>query len=256
MSSIAGVNRTDSIDQIAGKHSIPVYDVRRPLGSEFAATLREFDPDLIVASCFPWRIPKRVRAQAYLGGINLHPSLLPRFRGPDPFFWTYYFGERRTGVTVHQLSDTLDAGTILAQNTLEIPDELAGDALEALAASNGADLLIEAINGFHAERPTPKPQDETLASYQSWPTDAELIIDRTWPTQRALNFVAGVIPLGYTPRIATARGTFVIRSAKRPHEVDESAEGYWSDDATVCVAFSDGELEFTLENIPNDHDRN
>jgi len=242
-----GTSPTASIEQIAGKHAIPVYDVRRPLKTEFAATLREFTPDLLVSSCFPWRIPTFARDEARLGGINLHPSLLPRFRGPDPLFWTYYYDEQRTGVTIHRLNDTFDAGTILAQTAFDLPDEIAGDELEALSATYGAELLVDVIAHLNSGKLNPEPQDEKRASYQSWPTDAHLIIDRNWPMQRVLNFVAGVIPLGYAPRVATSNGTFVVGSARRARTTYESDAECWSDESTVCIAFSDGRVEFTLE---------
>jgi methionyl-tRNA formyltransferase len=242
-----GSMATESIEQIARNHAIPVYDVRRPLGIEFAATLRELAPDLMVASCFPWRIPALIRDEARVGGLNLHPSLLPRFRGPDPLFWTYYFGEQRTGATVHWLSDAFDAGEILAQSTFDLPNELPGDRLEAIAARIGADLLINVIAQLDSRKSDPRPQDETLASYQSWPANTDLLIDRNWSVQRALNFVAGVIPLGYSPRVATLRGTYVISSARRAGISCESASDSWRNETTACVTVADGAVEFTLE---------
>jgi methionyl-tRNA formyltransferase len=217
------------------------------LRDEFALTVREFAPDLIVAACFPWRLPSVIRDEARLGGINLHPSLLPHFRGPDPLFWVYYFGEPRSGATVHQMSDDFDAGAILGQKAFDVADGLPGDRLEALAASYGADLLVDVIAQLGAGKSDPQPQDATLASNQSWPSHSHLIIRRDWSVRHTLNFVTGVIPLGYAPQVETSRGTLVIQRARQvaagPEPLDES----WSDAQTVRIAVADGAIEFMVE---------
>ena len=122
----------DTIDRIATRNSIALYSARRPLAGELESVLRAIDPDLIVVSCFPWRLPGQVRRLATCGAINLHPSLLPRFRGPDPLFWAFQTGTKDWGVTVHRMDDAFDAGPILGQRRFDIPDGIAGDNLEAL----------------------------------------------------------------------------------------------------------------------------
>ena len=238
-------NMTDSVERIAGEHGIPLYDVRRPLSSELRVVLHEQRPDLLVAACFPWRIPRPIRETARLGGINLHPSRLPRFRGPDPLFWAYRTGEREWGVTVHQLCDFFDAGAILGQTGFAITDEMPGDQLERHAAQLGAELLLNVIARVNMDALPGSVQNESIASYQTWPNAGELLIDRDWNTQRVINFVVGVRPLGYEPAINTSRGSHLIRSTRRANDHALFGET-WLDDRTVRLPFVDGTVEFTL----------
>jgi methionyl-tRNA formyltransferase len=245
-SSISIGGTSSSVERLAGEHGIPQYDIRRPLGDELRSILRQHQPDLLVASCFPWRIPASIREVALLGGINLHPSLLPRFRGPDPLFWAYRTGESKWGVTVHQLSDSFDAGAILGQTGFVISDEMPGDQLERHAARLGGDLLLNVIANGRSQALRGSPQDQSDASYQTWPSPVELLVDRTWSVQRVINFIIGVRPLGYEPTIDTSRGLRVVHSARRANQETLFGET-WIDEHTVCLSFADGVIEFAVE---------
>lgn len=239
-----------SVERIAGEHGVPQYDIRRPLGGELRSILRQHQPDLLVAACFPWRIPASIREVASLGGINLHPSLLPRFRGPDPLFWAYRTGEREWGVSVHQLCDSLDTGPILGQTGFVIPNGMPGDQLERHAAQLGGDLLLDVITHARSQARQGSVQDESEASYQTWPSADELLIDRGWSAQRVINFVVGVRPLGYEPEINTTHGVRVIRSARCTNKVAPFAET-WLDERKVCLPVADGMIEFTVASAPD-----
>jgi hypothetical protein len=91
-----------------------------------------------------------------------------------------------------------------------------------------------------------RPQDQSEASYQTWPSAAELLVDRAWSTQRAINFIIGVRPLGYEPTIDTSRGLRGVRSA-RPANQETLLGETWIDEHTVCLPFADGIVEFTVE---------
>jgi methionyl-tRNA formyltransferase len=234
-----------SVERVAGERSIPVYDVRRPLGRELEAVVRQHEPDLLVAVCFPWRIPQPIRATARLGSVNLHPSPLPRFRGPDPLFWAYRHGETAWGVTVHQICDSFDSGSIVAQSLFAIPDELPGDQLDRHTAERGAELLARVAAQAQDGTLHGSAQNDAEATYQTWPTAEELLIDPTWGVQRVINFVVGVRPLGYEPALNTTRGLRFVRSARRT-EQDMNFSESWLDEQTVRLRFSDGVVEFTL----------
>src|ERR687896_463080 len=89
----------------------------------WAAMLAPLHPDLIVSGGFPWRIPADVLALPRLGAINLHPALLPRYRGPAAVEWALRNGDAEMGFTVHRLSPDFDTGPILAQARIPIADE-------------------------------------------------------------------------------------------------------------------------------------
>ena len=240
--SISLSNASNTVERIAGEHDVPVYDLRQPLGDELCEVLTKGRVDLIVAACFPWLIPTPILEATRLGGINLHPSLLPAFRGPDPLFWAYRCGTREWGVTVHQLSHDFDTGAILAQTSLEIEDEVPGDALERRAAEIGGELLIDVIKRAQSDNLHGQPQEESAATYQTWPSPDQIQIDSSWNVQHAVNFVLGIRSLGYEPAIATAGGPRMIHSL-RIVEPGLSAGETWHDEHTVSVTLADGTVE-------------
>src|SRR5579863_6805152 len=91
----------DTIIHFAWSHSIPVWDVYRLSDAFTYSTLAAYDADVICVACFSQRIPSSILSLPRLGGINVHPSLLPKNRGPVPLFWTFHNGDDTAGVTIH-----------------------------------------------------------------------------------------------------------------------------------------------------------
>lgn len=233
-----GVARPD-IDRLTSQARIPLFvvsDLRHP---ETLTTLGALAPDLLVVSCFAHRLPAELLALASGGGLNLHPSLLPRHRGPDPLFWAYRKGERETGVTVHRITARLDAGEIVAQEPIAIPLGLPGDTLERTCAEVGGQLLADAVRHYQSGELVVRPQDETAATYETWPTAADLAISPDWTVELAYHFVRGVIPLGYEPIVEVDGTRFTVRAA--PH-----APGTGPGRQTTRLRLSDGVLHVVL----------
>src|SRR5690606_35871892 len=137
-----------SIDSLAHAARLPLFAVRTLNDEATIAMLGELRPDLIVVACFPKLLPGRLLARARHGGINLHPSLLPALRGPDPLFWTFRQALSETGVTLHELTDQFDAGPIVARARRDVPDGIRAPDLEHDLAVKGADLLLEVITSL------------------------------------------------------------------------------------------------------------
>jgi methionyl-tRNA formyltransferase len=117
---------------------------------EAVAALHALRPDLLVVAAYGQILSKEVLATASHGGINIHASLLPKYRGAAPVAWAIYHGEKQTGVTIIRMSVTLDAGDMLAQEAVDIgPDETAGE-LEARLAGLGARLAVRVIEEIAA----------------------------------------------------------------------------------------------------------
>jgi methionyl-tRNA formyltransferase len=130
---------------IAQEHGVPVLQPKSINTSEGVAALRELQPDLLVVAAYGQILSRDVLAVPPHGGINVHASLLPKYRGAAPIAWAIYHGETRTGVTIIKMSVSLDAGDMLAQEALDIGhDETAGD-VEARLAPLGARLALEVI---------------------------------------------------------------------------------------------------------------
>src|SRR5439155_2172234 len=105
-------------------------------------------PDLLVVAAYGQILSKDVLEAAPRGGINVHASLLPKYRGAAPVAWAIYHGEARTGVTIIRMTTGLDAGDMLAQEAIDIPpDETAGE-VEARLAPLGARLALEVVERF------------------------------------------------------------------------------------------------------------
>lgn len=184
---------SSSILQMAWEHHIPVWAVRKPAAAETLAQLSTYQPDIICVACFSKRIPSSLLALAHLGCLNVHPSLLPDNRGPLPLFWTFRFGHEMTGVTIHMMTDKLDSGPILAQETLLVPDGIRYAELEMRCADLGGQLLARTVLDFYHKRTVPVPQDEALSSYHVYPTDDDYVVQaHEWSAHHLYTFIRGV----------------------------------------------------------------
>jgi methionyl-tRNA formyltransferase len=153
-----------NIVHVAWEHAIPVWEVADLSAPDILALV----PDVIAVACFDRLLPRRLWSRAALA-VNVHPSLLPRNRGPAPLFWTLRLREPITGVTVHLLDDRADAGPIAAQRELPVPDGADPDQLEHDLAVAGGVLLVEVLREFASGTLQPRPQDETQATSYPWP---------------------------------------------------------------------------------------
>ncbi len=133
----------------------------------FQEELKSLAPDLSVICAYGKYIPREILAIPPLGFINLHPSLLPRWRGADPVRWAILSGDEKTGVTIHYASEKMDAGDIILQREFPVlPTDTYGTLGERLFRE-GTSLLLEAI-GLIKEGKAPRhPQDEEKATYAS-----------------------------------------------------------------------------------------
>jgi methionyl-tRNA formyltransferase len=134
--------------------------------------VRERSPDLLVSWFWTKKIPARMRTAAVHGAIGVHPSLLPRHRGPDPTFWAIDRGDDETGVTAHVLEDEYDTGAILAQRRLRIDPSWNAWTLAKKLDRPSLALLREVVRDYGSFRP--QPQDDALATPAPAPSDDDL----------------------------------------------------------------------------------
>ncbi|MFO7679537.1 MAG: formyltransferase family protein, partial [Chloroflexota bacterium] len=126
-----------NIVHLAWQRGIPVYEVSRLAAPETRQTLAELRPDVACVACFNKRIPAALLALPRHGFLNVHPSLLPHFRGPAPLFWTFRAGVQETGITIHFMDEGLDSGDIALQAPLTLPDGVSGPEADVLSGSLG-----------------------------------------------------------------------------------------------------------------------
>ncbi|MBE7553360.1 MAG: hypothetical protein HS126_19995 [Anaerolineales bacterium] len=176
-----------NIVHAAWERNVPVWEVG-PLSNPSA--LAELQPDLIVVACFPSIFPASVLQLPRYGCLNLHPSLLPAYRGPAPLFWMARQGERQAGVTLHFMDEGADSGDIVAQTAFPWPEGISGPELEQRCAAAGGQLLLAAVKQLAQTGQLPRrPQPKEGSSYFSWPGHEDLLIPTTWEARRAFNFL-------------------------------------------------------------------
>lgn len=168
-----------NIIQRAESLHIPIWEVARLADPATLEVLRACHPDFICVACFSLYIPKVVLDLPRYGCLNVHPSLLPTNRGPDPLFWTFREGKHRTGVTVHMMDEGMDTGDIVAQTIIDVPDGIRYAQLEERCAEQGGNLLAQAVWDIYRGHATPFPQDETKSSYHPFPSAYDVIVNPT-----------------------------------------------------------------------------
>jgi methionyl-tRNA formyltransferase len=157
--------------------------------------MRDLKPDLLVSWFWTTRLPMNVIRAARLGGIGVHPSLLPRHRGPDPTFWAIASGDTETGVTVHRLAEEYDTGDIIATERLAIdPTWNAWQLAKALDRPSLRQLRKTVARFASGERVIASPQDPALATEAPFPDDEACALRFSWPTERVLRHVRALAP--------------------------------------------------------------
>lgn len=149
---------------IAEAHNVPVFQPESINTPESVAALRSLSPDLIAVAAYGQILKPDVFTAAPHGSINVHASLLPKYKGAAPINWAIYHGETRTGVTIFRIGKGVDTGEMFAQETIAIgPEETAGD-VEARLAPLGAKLLLQVVEQIAAGTARATPQDATRAT--------------------------------------------------------------------------------------------
>ncbi len=153
------------VKQAALHHGLPLLQPDRPRGDVFLAALRHWQPEIGVVVAYGHILKPDVLSLPSRGMINVHASLLPRFRGAAPINWAIKEGDPVTGISIMAMAPGMDTGPLLHQRAMPIaPDETAGRLTEKLAAL-GAETLIEALALLRLGRVVPVPQDESRATY-------------------------------------------------------------------------------------------
>jgi methionyl-tRNA formyltransferase len=182
------------VKEAAGRLGLPVYQperVRRPEAVEY---LRALGADAMVVVGYGQIIPQTVIDLAPLGIINVHASLLPKYRGAGPIQWAIARGETRTGVTTMRIDAGLDTGDMLLKAETEIgPEENAIELGERLAVL-GADLLVKTLEGLERGTIAPQKQDAAEATYAPLLKKEDGLIDWSQPAQAIHDRVRGLRP--------------------------------------------------------------
>ena len=176
------------------------------------------DADLFCVATFAQILDSRVLSLPRLGVLTVHPSLLPRHRGPDPLFWTYFDNDQETGVTVHWMTEQVDAGDIVLQARVPVPRGISGVTLYLELAEAGAHLLSQAVDEITNGTARRAPQDARSATTDPSPWKMTWQIPyETWDAERLWHFLRGVVHLELPPfrGLQTVDGFEVAKHAEK-----------------------------------------
>lgn len=172
----------------------PVLQPQTVRTDAFCDALSDLTPDLLVVVAYGHVLPQRILDIPKLGAVNIHASLLPKFRGPAPIQWAVIHREKETGVTLMLLDRGLDTGDMLTTASLPIlPDDTSGTLHDRLARL-GADLLIETLDHFEIHCKNAIPQNHALASYAPLLKKEDGHLDWRQPADALEARIRGVTP--------------------------------------------------------------
>lgn len=182
------------VKQLAEEHGLPVYQPEKLAQSDDLQTLIDMDADLIVTAAFGQLLPKALLDAPQYGAINVHASLLPKYRGGAPIHQAIIDGQKETGVTIMYMAEKLDAGDIIAQQAIAIEstDDVGSmhDKLSFLGANLLQQTLPDIINGTQDAT----PQDESEASFASNISREDERLDWSRSAEAIHNHIRGLSP--------------------------------------------------------------
>lgn len=187
--------KASPVKETALKYGIPVFQPHSVKGDEAFQTLSELAPDLIVVAAFGQIIPKRILDLPKYGCINVHASLLPKYRGAAPIQWAVIDGEEKSGVTIMQMNEGLDTGDMIARKEVPIGDDETGGSLFEKLAAAGADLLVRTIPEIEKGNIRPEPQPaESPTPYARMIQKSDGRIDWTRDAEAIERLIRGLNP--------------------------------------------------------------
>jgi methionyl-tRNA formyltransferase len=174
--------------------NVPVHQPEKIRSPEAQDLLKQLTPDCIVIIAYGQIIPARLLDIPKLGWINLHASLLPKYRGAAPINWAIANGETETGVTTMCIDAGMDTGNILLQEQIDIAPEETAPELAASMAEAGAPLMLDTLRGLAQGKLAPRPQNNGEASYAPLLKKEDGHIDWNRPAQEIYNRMRGFAP--------------------------------------------------------------
>lgn len=238
---------------LALKHNIPVFQPEKIRDESFINTMRNFSPDIIVVVAYGKILPKAVLDIPPKGCINVHASLLPKYRGAAPINRAIINGEKETGVTTMLMDEGMDTGDMLLVEKVKIKDDDTASSLHDKLKEIGAALLIKTIKAVESDTINPVKQDDRGATYAPMLKKEDGRIDWTLKAEEIVNLIRGLNPWpgaytrweGKQIKIFKGVGRQAPDAKGEPGKIiDVSQEG-------ICVAAGKGDLIITELQMEN-----
>ena len=229
------------VKEFALTQNLPVFQPKTMRDAETLEQLKGCNPDLIVVVAYGKLLPKEVLDLPRLGCINVHASLLPKYRGAGPVQWSIINGEEETGVTTMYMAEALDTGDMLESASLKIGENETADELMERLSHLGAELLISTVKKAEEGTMKPVPQDEALSTYVSMLDKEMARLDFNKPAREVHNLIRGLSswPCAYT--FYQGKRLKVYHSKLSPMS---GQPGELLDAKRFIVACRDGAVEF------------
>ena len=186
------------VKEFALKMGYPVYQPEKIKTSEFVELLRDLAPDIIVVAAFGQFLSQEILDLPKYGCINVHASLLPKYRGAAPIQYAIIKGETESGVTIMQMDKGMDTGAMLSKVVVPIEENTTMGQLHDQLMVAGAQLLLETMDAITAGTAVAEPQNNDLATYATLLSRTMEIIDWSKPAQEIHNLIRGFNPVPST----------------------------------------------------------
>ena len=197
---------------VAQQNGIPVFQYDKIKSPQGVEALKSLAPDIVVTAAFGQILSKEILDIPRLGCINVHASLLPKYRGAAPIQWAIINGETETGVTIMYMDVGLDTGDIISAQSIEITDDMTGGMLYDALAHIGADLLVTTVNDIENGTASRTKQDEEQSTYFPMLNKQLGLIDWTKSAHDIRNLVRALVP-GMSAYTHIGEDTYKIREA-------------------------------------------
>lgn len=233
-----------AVKQFALEHQLPIAQPEKLKSPEFFAQIQAWQPDIQIVVAFRM-LPESIWSFPPMGTLNVHGSLLPKYRGAAPINWAIINGEKETGVTTFKLQHAIDTGDILLQERIPISPDMTAGALHDIMMEIGAQTLVRTLNGLIADTIQSKPQEDALLSAHApkiFTKDCEI----NWhqPVVKVHNLIRGLAP--FPGAITKVDGKIVkLFSTSILHENPKKPIGSFVTDGKTYARFacSDGYIQ-------------
>lgn len=232
---------------LALSHNTPVYQPEslKKNGEEYIKIIEDLKPDCIVVAAYGKLLPKAVLDIPKYGCVNVHGSLLPKYRGAGPIQWAVLNDEEKTGITTMLMAEGLDTGDMLIQRETAIGEnETAAELFDRLAEM-GADVLSETLEKLENGEITPVPQDEKLSSYAPMLSKDLCAIDFNNNVRKIHKQICGLSDWPCAVTMLNGKRLKVYKSEIESDKPCSKAAGTFVGNKEFLVACSDGVIRFT-----------
>lgn len=182
------------VKEAALTHNIPVFQPVKVREPEFVQTLREMNPDIIVVVAFGQILTKEILEMPKYGCVNVHASLLPKYRGAAPIQWVVIDGEKESGVTTQQMDVGIDTGDMIMKTVVPITEEETGGSLHDKLMVAGAQLCVETLKKIEDNTAIFEKQDDSLSNYAKILNKSIGSIDWNMPAVNIERLIRGLNP--------------------------------------------------------------